>query len=82
MVKTALADLLNEGKSIGVTSDEVSVWRWRGAKASLSGVMMHLGIKDRAVRFQEDQGSPTFTFVRRGRRSDQPNSKTWSCWNS
>eukprot|EP00435_Cladocopium_sp_Y103_P040990 s2430_g11.t1 len=52
LVKDALEKLAKDGQDIGLTQSELEVLRWHGAKATLSSVMQHLGLKRKAVRFQ------------------------------
>ena len=52
LVKSALEKYHREGRQIGMDSKELQILRWHGAKATLSSVMQHLGIREKAVRFQ------------------------------
>ena len=52
LVKSALEKYHKEGRPIGLTTCELQILRWHGAKATLSSVMQHLGIREKAVRFQ------------------------------
>ena len=52
LVKSALGKMSEDGEDVGLTSKELEGLRWHGAKASLSSVMQHLGIREKAVRFQ------------------------------
>eukprot|EP00435_Cladocopium_sp_Y103_P009771 s2693_g2.t1 len=52
LVKEGLEKLRKDGISVGLTQGEIEGLRWHGAKASLSSVMQHLGLKEKVVRFQ------------------------------
>ena len=52
LVKSALERYQREGRPIGLDARELQILRWHGAKATLSSVMQHLGIREKAVRFQ------------------------------
>lgn len=52
LVKSALGKMSEDGEDVGLTLKELEGLRWHGAKASLSSVMQHLGIREKAVRFQ------------------------------
>ena len=52
LVKSALGKMSEDGEDVGLTSKELEGLCWHGAKASLSSVMQHLGIREKAVRFQ------------------------------
>ena len=52
LVKGALEKYHKESMQIGMDLSEIQVLRWHGAKATLSSVMQHIGIQERAVRFQ------------------------------
>ena len=52
LIKSALEKYRREGLQIGLDPKELQILRWHGAKATLSSVMQHLGIREKAVRFQ------------------------------
>ena len=62
LVKCALAKLQSESIDIGMTSEEVDVLRWHGAKATLSSIMQHLDLPKRAVRWQGNWKKQTETM--------------------
>lgn len=73
LVKKALARLrAEEGVEPrpggGLSKVEISTLRWHGAKATMSSIMQHLGIKEKAVRFQgnwrDRQESMPDTYLR------------------
>ena len=50
-VRQLLLDHAVEGSELDLTADQAQAFRWHGAKATLTTIMMHLNIGDRAVRF-------------------------------
>lgn len=50
-VRQLLLEHTGEGSELDLTAEQAHAFRWHGAKATLTTVMMHLGIGDRAVRF-------------------------------
>ena len=50
-VRQLLLEYTGEGSELDLTTEQAHAFRWHGAKATLTTVMMHLGVGDRAVRF-------------------------------
>ena len=62
LVKSALEKYQKEGVQLGMSPGEIQVLRWHGAKATLSSVMQHIGVQERAVRFQGNWSSRAETM--------------------
>ena len=62
LVKSALNKYLKEGINVGLSQEELMILRWHGAKATLSSVMQHLGIREKTVRFQGSWSSRAETM--------------------
>ena len=50
-IRCMLSSALEEGVDLGMTSSQAKTSRWHGAKSTLTSVMMHRQVGDRAVRF-------------------------------
>lgn len=50
-IRQLLLEYTGEGSELDLTAEQAHAFRWHGAKATLTTVMMHLGVGDRAVRF-------------------------------
>ena len=50
-IRCMLSSALEDGVDLGMTSSQAKASRWHGAKSTLTSVMMHRQVGDRAVRF-------------------------------
>ena len=50
-IRCMLSSAVEEGMDLGMTLSQTKTSRWHGAKSTLTSVMMHRQVGDRAVRF-------------------------------
>ena len=50
-LRDLLVEAIEDGHDIGLTVDEARRARWHGAKSTITSIMMHLELGERAVRF-------------------------------
>ena len=67
-IRLILSSAVELGFNLDISLEEAKKARWRGAKATLTSVMMHTGEGDRAVRFsgkwKEQRESMSDTYLR------------------
>ena len=51
VVRELLTEALAEGVDLGMSPDEAQRARWHGAKSTITSIMMHLELGERAIRF-------------------------------